>query len=121
LFGQLERTAANQGYSTLVSAAFCTAVDRRFTEDSSIAEIVNFVADVRTRHLKNPDEIDPRVAERLIVAVYTDEQIGDLSLEAKFQTQFLLLYALVIDEQYDESALDKFLSEARKLADDWLR
>lgn len=121
LFSQLDRAAISQGYSTLVSAAFCTAVGRRFAEDGSIAAVVNFVADVRARHLKDPDAIDPQVAERLIRAVYTDEEIADLPRDAKFQTQFILLYPLVTDEQYGEVVLDEFLSEARKLADDWLR
>lgn len=121
LFRQLDRTAINLGYKALVSAAFYTAVDRRFAKGSNTAEVVDFVADVRTRHLKNPDEIDPRIAERLILAMFTDEEIKDLPGEDKFRTQFILLYPLVTDAQYDESALDEFLSETRKLADDWLR
>lgn len=121
LYRQLDRTAINQGYKALVSAAFYTAVDQRFAKDSRRADVVDFVADVRTHHLNNPDEINPRVAERLILAMYTDEEINDLSGEDKFRTQFILLYPLVTDEQYDESALGEFLAEARKLGDDWLR
>lgn len=121
LFGQLDRTAAQTGYTALLTAAFFEAVDRRFAQNGTTAAVVEFVADVRARHLKRADELEPHVAERLILAILTDEDIDDLDTEAKIQTQIILLYALIADERLDDAGLDEFLVEARKLADEWTR
>jgi hypothetical protein len=119
LFGQLDRTAAKTGYTALLTAAFFEAVDRRFAQDGTTADVVEFVADVRARHLKDADEIDPRAAERLILAIFTDEEVDDLDTETKVSTQIILLYALITDARLDDAGLDGFLAEARKLADEW--
>jgi hypothetical protein len=119
LFGQLDRTAAKTGYTALLTAAFFEAVDRRFAQDGTTADVVEFVADVRARHLKDADEIDPRAAERLILAIFTDEEVNDLNTETKVSTQIILLYALITDARLDDAGLDGFLAEARKLADEW--
>jgi hypothetical protein len=119
LFGQLDRTAAKTGYTALLTAAFFEAVDRRFAQDGTTADVIEFVADVRARHLKDADEIDPRAAERLILAIFTDEEVDDLDTETKVSTQIILLYALITDARLDDAGLDGFLAEARKLADEW--
>jgi hypothetical protein len=119
LFGQLDRAAAQTGYMALLTAAFFEAVDRRFAENGTTADVIDFVANVRARHLRDADEIDQRAAERLILAIFTDEEIDDLDAEIKVNTQIILLFALIAEERFDDSALDEFLAEARKLADDW--
>jgi hypothetical protein len=119
LFGQLDRTAAKTGYTALLTAAFFEAVDRRFAQNGTTTDVVEFVADVRARHLKDADDIDPRAAERLILAMFTDEDVDDLDTETKVSTQIILLYALITDARLDDAGLDGFLAEARKLADEW--
>lgn len=119
LFGQLDRTAAQTGYTALLTAAFFEAVDRRFAQNGRTADVVEFVADVRARHLKDADEIDPRAAERLILAIFSDEEVDDLDTETKVSAQIILLYALITDARLDDAGLDGFLAEARKLADEW--
>jgi hypothetical protein len=108
------------GYGALFGAAFCVAVERRFAPNDSPAAIMEFVADVRSRSDSLASKIDPTAAERLIRAVYIDEQLGDLDRETRLLTQYLLLGALVADEHLDDSGLDEFIGEARKLADQWL-
>jgi hypothetical protein len=119
LFGQLDRTAAQTGYTALLAAAFFEAVDRRFAQNGTTADVVELVADIRARHLKDADEIDPRAAERLILAMFTDEEVDDFDTETKVSTQIILLYALITDARLDDAGLDGFLAEARKLADEW--
>jgi hypothetical protein len=97
---QLDSDAAQRGYSTLLAAAFFKAVDRRFAREATDAAVVEFVAAVRARSAGLGDAIDPRIAERLIRAVYTDEDIEDLDGAAVISTPFLLLSALVVDEQW---------------------
>src|ERR1039457_276768 len=121
LLAQLDRAAAGTGYSALLSAAFCVAVERRFAKGTPAADVIEFVGDVRSRFDELANKIDPRTAERLILAVYTDEHVPDeLDLETRFRTQLLLLGALIADENLDDAGLDEFLAHARKLADQWL-
>lgn len=119
LLSQLDRGAARTGYAALIAAAFTLAVDRRFAKRGDAAAVMEYVADVRSR-TDGTSEIDPRVAERLILAVYTDEQVRDIDVRERYETQILLLAALVIDAQMDSSVVDDFLGHARKLADKWL-
>jgi hypothetical protein len=49
LFGLLDPKAKNPGYRVLVSAAFVVAVERRFSPDVSQEEVIEFVADARSR------------------------------------------------------------------------
>jgi len=77
---QLDRTADGRAYSTLVTSAFVEAVDRRFTKDTTKNAVIEFVADVRSRTQGVRDALDPRVAERLLLATIGDEDIGDPGL-----------------------------------------
>lgn len=120
LFRQLDRTSARVGYPALVTAAFCEAVERRFAESGTASDVIEFIGEVRSRHLKDPDEIESRVAERVILSVFTDEEVGDLDAKVKYRTQLILLLPLIDDEQLDDAGLDAFLGEARKLADQWI-
>lgn len=116
LVDQLDSQAAKAGYSMLLGAAFFTAVERRFAKNGTDADVVDFVGDVRARSARLGDSIDPRTAERLIRAVYTDEDIDDIDGKTFLGTQFILLAALVIDERLDDQGLDQFLAKARTLA-----
>jgi hypothetical protein len=120
LHAQLDPVAAQTGYSALVSAAFVEAVERRFVQNSATADVVEFVSSVRARSPKLAEDIDPRTAERMILAVYTDEEIDDIDGSTRLGTQFLLLTGLIVDEQLDDAGLDNALAAARKLADQWI-
>lgn len=120
LLDQIDPVAARTGYSALVTAAFCEAAEQRFAPDADAADVIDFVGNVRSRSGDAADRIDPRVAERLILAVYTDEQVKDIPADVRYKTQIILLGALIGDEQLDDAGLDAFLARARKLADQWL-
>ena len=117
LRARLDSTAARAGYAELIAAAFFKAVDQRFGKSGTDAGVVEFVGSVRSRSEGLSDKIDPSVAERLIRAVYTEEEIDDLDGETVLGTEFLLLAALIVDEQFDAAELDEFLLGARELAD----
>jgi hypothetical protein len=120
LYEQLDPAAAKSGYTALIAAAFVKAVDRRFDTDSTNADVIEFVGKARAQFDEKGDEIDPRAAERMIRAVYTDEEIDDLDTETLVGNQIILLTALIADEGLDDAGLDAFLAEARKLADEWI-
>jgi len=120
LLGQIDSASDRKAYSALVVASFCEAVERRFGRDGSAADVVDFVADVRATSNDAARKINPRAAERLIRGVYTDEDVSEVSPDQKRELYVLLLPALIGDEQFDEAALDEFLKNSRRLADQWL-
>lgn len=119
LLAQLDKSAVNDGYRRLVTAAFCIAADRRFPPGSTDADVIQFVSDARSR-TERMTEIDPRMAERIIRAAISDENVDDIDPRSSWQTQILLLAAMTADARYDATGLDNFLSEARTLADQWM-
>ena len=117
---RIDQSPNRVGYRALVSAAFCEAVERRFAAQDPPERVIEFVADVRAQFDRDGNQIDPRAAERMIRAVYTDERIDDLDSATKGRTQIILLAALINSEQLDSAGLDAFLADAAKLADQWL-
>jgi hypothetical protein len=100
----------------LSGAAFTCAVHRRFGGGHTFPEIVQFVAAERLR-LDDPNgDIDPAIAERLILTVLGVGSVEGTDEDAKGFAQQSLLIALVRDEDLDDAGLDQFLEEARNVA-----
>jgi hypothetical protein len=118
VIARLDR-AAKESNGVLVVASFFKAAYRRFGENGAASDVVAFVSKLRTEY-GLVEEINPRVAERLILATFTDEQIDDIDDEIKGSHYMLLLGALVKQAAFSDSELDEFLADARKLADEWL-
>jgi hypothetical protein len=76
---------------------------------------------VRTRSDQIADDLDPRIAERIIQFVLGEQSLDDVDGGTYFHTQLLILAALVADEQFDDIGLDGFMAEVRTLADEWTR
>jgi hypothetical protein len=117
LFALLDQAAKNKGYRVLVSAAFMVAAERRFAGDVSQAEVIEFVADTRSRSPHFVDQVDPVIAERVLMSAITGESLDDVDPRTRWEAQGTLMAAMVADEHLDAAGLDAFLAEARKLAD----
>jgi hypothetical protein len=117
IFDQLDRTAAKKGYTALVAGAFMEAVQRRFGQTYREAEVVDFIASVRTRSDRLADRIDPDIAERIIKSLYGDATVRDVSDGVVAGTQLLLLTGLVVDAGMDDAQLEAFLATARRYGD----
>jgi hypothetical protein len=115
---QLSKAEAATGYAALIAASFSLAAYQRFAKKGDAATVMRFVADVRSR-TEDTATIDPRVAERLILATFTDEEIDDINLRVRYETQIVLLAAIISDSHLDEAQLDQFLTKARGIADEW--
>ena len=111
-------TASSNG--ALISATFFTAAERRFTENSSRTDVVEFVGNLRARSDSLAADLDPRVAERLLLATFTDEEIDDIEPEVQGRNCFLLLGGLAAEAGYSDSELDEILAASRDLANEWL-
>jgi len=120
LFNLLDQDSQNEGYHALVSAAFVTAVEHRFSRDVNPAEVIEFVGAVRSRTPQVAGQVDPVIAERVIRAVYNEDSLDDIDARTSFQAQLLLMVAIVGAENFDDAELDAFLAKARSLADQWL-
>lgn len=119
LYARLDRETARVGYVALVTAAFITALSQRFGPGST-AEVIQFVADLRSRSGALAESIDPSAAEHLIQAVLNDEDT-DLGSQDLGGLMIVLLAGLIADRQLSAGELDDFLAGARKLADRWLQ
>jgi hypothetical protein len=117
LLAQFDEKSDGRPYATLTSAAFVEAVDRKFSSDVTADDIIEFVGDVRSRSERVQASLDPRVAERVLLAAVTDADISDLDPREVRRSQRILLNALVVDEDLDDARLDEFMTTARGLAD----
>jgi hypothetical protein len=121
LIAQIGEAGAWKGYNELISAAFFEAVYRRFAQQYTTADIIGYVAEIRTR-LADPDRgIDPDVAERLIRQALGEDSVSGIDKKTLIHTEGVVLAALIMDEQMDGAELDAFMAHAREVADRWLR
>lgn len=104
-------------FSTFVSAASIAAVRRRFGEQPSQADVIDYVGDVRTRSAEFAEHLDPIVGERVIWRILNDERVADIDQRTQFRAEMILLSAIIDDEHLDRAGLDRFLSEVRGMAD----
>jgi len=116
LFAELDRQGDALGYSALVNAAFFEAVDRRFGKQNTRADVIEFVADVRSRFDEVADEVDPRAAERVIFKVLGTGSTDDIDAQTSLTAKLYLLAAIIADEHLDDTGLDDFMVEVRKSA-----
>lgn len=121
LLAGLDSGPGRVGYSALVNAAFFEAVDRRFGKGSTPADVIDYVADVRSRSADLAEKLDPRVGERLIGEVLGSESTDDIDSQASATATVFLAAALVADENFGRAELDQFLATVRKLAEHLLR
>ena len=66
LLDQLDLKADGRAYVALIDAAFFEAAERRFGNRSTTAEVIEYVADVRSRSQRIADAVNARTAEQLI-------------------------------------------------------
>jgi hypothetical protein len=121
LLGLFDRRTDRIGYSALVNAAFYEAVGRRFGKSSPPTDVIEYVADVRSRSDDLADKMDPSVGERLIREVLTGDTTDDIDSRTSARAELFLLAALVADEGFGGAELDHFLARVRKMADYLLR
>jgi hypothetical protein len=120
LLAGLDSKADARGYSALLTAAFHHAVDLRFTRDSTLEEVTDFVAGVRARSERLRDALDPRIAERVIVTAVGGDHVRDLEPAESNKMKMVLLTALVADMHFNDAGLEEFMAKARAFADELL-
>lgn len=118
LNGELDRSKEGRtAYATLITATFARAVQRRFNAKTPRSEIIDYVADVRSRSDNVAAKLDPDRAERMIMTIIGDENVDDLDSNERIQVAMFLIAGLVADANFDEAELEAFLERSRSLAD----
>jgi hypothetical protein len=120
LFSLLDPADKRTGYRVLGSAAFVIAVQRRFGPRADRADVIEFVGNVRATAPEVANKVDPQIAERVIMGVFTGESINDIDPRVSWENQMILMASIVSGERLDGAGLEEFLGEARKLADKWI-
>lgn len=121
LLSQVEAAGDEASYAALVTAAFAEAAERRFRAEGTPADVIRFVADVRSRSANLGESIDQKIGEQLFLSSLMDAPLDDdLDGGTIVGTQLLLLVAMMVDAGPTSDQLDAFLAEARTLADEWM-
>jgi hypothetical protein len=120
LLAGLDNQVDGRGYSALLTAAFHKAIDLRFTRDSTLDEVTEFVADVRSRSERLRDALDPGLGERVVVTAVGSDYVHDLPSADSNKIKMVLLTALVSDMHLGDAGLDEFMAGARAFADELL-
>jgi hypothetical protein len=115
LMAQISEDELRQGYFPFVQGAFWQAVEHRF-RGKKRSDMIEWVAGVRA-NVDSGNQIDPNVAERLILWVFGKASVDDIDFETDYSHQTMLLGLLVEEQGFDDGELDAFLREARAFTD----
>lgn len=107
-------------YKAMIIATFAVAVRRKFSERSSRDEVIEYVANVRSRGPKLPEVLDPNASEQMITSVFTDESIRDIDARTKMMIWTHFSAAIVSDAGLKGEELEAFLADAREFANELL-
>jgi hypothetical protein len=120
---EIEGPEVNERHSMLMGAALVEAAEKRFLRNGRIApksEVVSYVAEVRCRTEAAAEELNPTIAERVLLAALGKDDLDDLDNETVIEMEVVLLAVLVVEEEYSDEELDAFLKLVRRTADEWL-
>jgi hypothetical protein len=107
--------------SIVISAAFAYAVMKRFSEDTPLEVVRDWVRAARA-NLEHPETMPHLYVEGLIRAILGEEGLArEVPNETWISIESWLIY-LLVREVYPSSAEQaQFLEEAVRYADDWLK
>lgn len=104
------------GFPRFLASLFFLAVDRRFGERASRADVIKFVADLRADLAHGGPEIRAEDAEVLINANIDPDIDYDIDPDMVGKIQAATVYKVLTDEELSDADLDAFLAEAVQLA-----
>lgn len=119
LLGSLD-ASQNQAYQAMIAGTFMAAVTRRFNKQSSREEIIDYVAQVRSRSEEMAESLEPSATERMIASIYSDVDIDDIDPRMVMNIEIFIAVAIVSDKGISGPDLDDFLATARTYAEKML-
>lgn len=122
IFNDLALILRQNEFPVLVSAAFNTALEKALSPSITEAQISTLVAQIREGYFKDPEALNPAIAEKLIrFWAGDDEALDGIDPVESVKTQYLLIRPLVHEAGIPDSGLDTYLNEVEALANDWLQ
>lgn len=107
----------NRELARALASVFFVAMDDKFGDSGTSADVIAFVASARARFDDTGDKVDPGVAEKLIRAAVFDETLpDDLDPQAQGGAETVLLAALADQDAWTDEHVAKVIAEARSLA-----
>lgn len=119
LLGSLD-ASQNQAYQAMIAGTFMAGVTRRFNKQSSREEIIDYVAQVRSRSEEMAESLEPSATERMIASIYSDVDIDDIDPRMVMNIEIFIAVAIVSDKGISGPDLDDFLATARTYAEKML-
>ncbi len=109
------------GFIHLADAALSIAAGRRFSPRFTSADLVRYVASVRSARLADGSEydFDPVNGEDMLRYALGQQLTRTIEFESRLRASIALLDALTVGELSSEAAADQLLAAARELADRW--
>lgn len=117
---EVRRRGETKGYGLLLSCAFIEAVERRFGEQHTRSDIIEFVGEFRATYEHLGRQVDPEVGENLILTSIGDEDLKqDVDGETRAAAQTALLLGVVRDLELSADDVDSLLNDALRGAAEW--
>jgi hypothetical protein len=106
-----------EGFPRFLASLFFLAVDRRFGDNASTADVIRFVAALRADLSEGGPDLDVSAAETLIKSILDPSIEYTISQEMIGKIQAATVYRVLADEKLSDNDLDAFLAEAARLAE----
>jgi hypothetical protein len=104
------------GFPRFLAALFFLAVDRRFGETGSHADVIKFVAELRADLTNGGPDLNAEAAETLIESILDPSIDYNIDQNMIGKIQAATVYKVLTEEDLPDSRLDAFLAEAVELA-----
>lgn len=104
------------GFPRYLASLFFLAVDRRFGDNATPADVIKFVADLRAGLADGGPDINAEDAEALIRANIDPEADYDIDPTMIGKIQAAVVYKVLTDEPISDEDLNAILAEAAELA-----
>ncbi|HEY3682718.1 MAG TPA: hypothetical protein VGL93_06740 [Streptosporangiaceae bacterium] len=110
--------ATTEPYFAFLTALFAMAVQRRFGNAPTDDEIIDFVADLRSREDVLADRLSADATERMITMIVRDDVMtDDIPRQQTIDIRMGVLTAIIRDEAPDATEIEDLLKGSRALAD----
>jgi hypothetical protein len=104
----------------LVAAVFYRVAIKRLG-DADLGQVIDYVADLRTRSAWMAEKVDPGVAERLLLAATpAEEDFQDIEPPARLAAWMAMVGDMVADYKLTSEQLDRFVARLRAEVDEKL-
>jgi hypothetical protein len=102
-------------FAALLGAAFFKAVNDKFGQDHTVADVIEFVADIRAKYPTVREAVSAEDAERVLRAALGEEDITQsMSAYAKGGARTAMLVVIVRDSGFSVDEIDALIDDSAR-------